>query len=96
MDGVSTAASVIAVIQLATSITKICGGYIQGVKDASDEIESLQRRAADLRVSLEKLSELRQKFGGDNVPTSQTLVDDAKRCLTALEKRYSQGPSGKL
>lgn len=41
MDGLSSAASVIAAIQLAGSIVKICGGYIKEVKDAKDEIREL-------------------------------------------------------
>ena len=43
MDGLSSAASVIAVIQLAGSIVKICGDYIQEVKKARDEILELQQ-----------------------------------------------------
>ena len=88
MDGLSTTASVIAVIQLAKSIVNICGGYIQGVKDANEEIESLQHQVAGLTEALEKLSELCQSPSGE-VPTSQTLVDDANKCLKALEKKIN-------
>jgi hypothetical protein len=38
MDGLSSAASVIAVIQVAGSLVSICGGYIQKVKHASNDI----------------------------------------------------------
>ncbi|OQE34671.1 hypothetical protein PENCOP_c016G07939 [Penicillium coprophilum] len=87
MDGLSTTASVVAVIQLAKGIVNICGGYIQGVKDSTEEIKSLQHQVADLQVALEKLSELRQRPGGNKVPTSQTLIDDANQSLKTLEKK---------
>jgi hypothetical protein len=41
MDGLSSAVSVVAVIQLTGSLVKICGGYIQEVKDARDDIITL-------------------------------------------------------
>jgi hypothetical protein len=37
MDGISSAASVIAIIQLAGSLVTICGGYIQKVKHARED-----------------------------------------------------------
>ncbi|KGO35946.1 NACHT nucleoside triphosphatase [Penicillium expansum] len=89
MDGLSTTASVIALIQLTGSIVNICGGYIRGVKDASDEIKSLQHQVADLGGAIEKLTELRHGPGGKSVPTSQALVDDANKCLRALEKNIN-------
>jgi len=46
MDGLSLAASIIAVIQLTGSLVKLCGGYIQEVKDAQDEIGG-----SDVRLS---------------------------------------------
>ena len=50
MDLLSSAASVVAVIQLTGSLVKICGGYIQEVNNARDEIIKLQR---GLRASKE-------------------------------------------
>lgn len=38
MDGLSSAASVIAVVQLTGFLVKLCGGFIQKVRDARDEI----------------------------------------------------------
>ncbi|KAJ5394001.1 uncharacterized protein N7487_011642 [Penicillium crustosum] len=56
MDGLSSAASVIAVIQLAGSIVKICGDYIQEVKKARDEILELQQAVTDLEGVLRELN----------------------------------------
>jgi hypothetical protein len=52
MDGISSAASVIAVIELTGSLVKLCGGYIQEVKDARDEILSLQRSIEGIQGTL--------------------------------------------
>jgi hypothetical protein len=58
MDGLSAAASIVAVVQVIGSIVKICGGYIKGVKDTRKDIISLKREVADLIGLLEKLGEL--------------------------------------
>lgn len=94
MDGLSSAASVIAVIQLAGSIVKICGGYVQDVKDAKDEIITLQQQIAGLAEVLERLVELIQGPNGKQLLTSQRLASnivDCRATLTALEKRIDLG-----
>lgn len=48
MDRLSSTASVIAAIQLAGSIIKICRGYIKEVKDTKDEICELQETVTGL------------------------------------------------
>lgn len=60
MDGLSAAASVIAVVQLTEEIIKICYGYAMTAKDArrdiralADELESLQ----DVLADIQRLSE---------------------------------------
>lgn len=55
MDGLSTAASVIAVIQIAAEVANLCGGYIQGVKHARRDIEQMKAKAEALRNVLERL-----------------------------------------
>lgn len=91
MDGgISSVASVIAVVQLTGSIVKICGGYIQEVKDAQDEILSLQRQVARLTGILEKLSDQLQGSNGTKLSTSQTLgsnIPDCRSVLDDLEKK---------
>ncbi|KAJ5141799.1 NACHT and WD40 domain protein [Penicillium atrosanguineum] len=85
MDGISAAASVIAVIQLTGSIVKICGGYIKEVKDARKDVVSLQKEVEDLRETLEKLSGLFQGTHGMKLSTSQSLVDGTINCLSVLQ-----------
>lgn len=85
MEIVSSAASVIAVIQLAGSVVKSCGGYIKQVKDAQKEILSLQQELGDLLKVLEKLSELLQSTQDTTLSTSETVRDELLKCHTVLE-----------
>jgi hypothetical protein len=94
MDGISSAASVIAIIQLAGSIVKFCGGYIQEVKDARDEIFELQRTVADLAGVLQELRALLQGPNGTKLSSSHTLNDPFTKChltLTSLEATLDPG-----
>jgi hypothetical protein len=84
MDGLSTAASVIAVIQLTGSVVNICGGYIQEVKDARDDIITLQRTAAGLAAILQRFKELLHEPRGTKLSTS-SLANNISDCLTCLE-----------
>jgi hypothetical protein len=60
MDALSSVASVIAVIQLTGSLVKLCGGYVQEVKDARDEIFTLQQAITGLQGTLQDLLKLLQ------------------------------------
>lgn len=98
MDGISSIASVIAVIQLAGSIVKICAGYIQVVKDARDDIIILQRTVIGLQEILQKLDGLIQDPHHANLRTSP-LVNQIRDCfleLRALEEGIDPGKGGKV
>jgi hypothetical protein len=99
MDGLSSAASVIAVIQLTGSLVKLCGGYIQEVKDARDEISTLQRAIAGLQGTLQDLQEFLQSNDGNALPTSSQLGSNIADCLSHLrdlEERLDPGKAKKL
>lgn len=85
MDGLSSAASVIAVIQLAGSIVKICGDYIQEVKKARDEILELQQAVTDLEGVLRELNVLLQGPNGSRISSSQTISGSITRCCLTLK-----------
>jgi hypothetical protein len=55
MDGLSGAASVIAVIDISAKITAACYQYYTAVKNAKDDIERMQRKVGDITHILEKL-----------------------------------------
>jgi len=44
MEALGTVSSIIAVVQIAGSIAKLCGGYIADVKDADKDIKRLNKR----------------------------------------------------
>ncbi|KAF5860731.1 hypothetical protein ETB97_001238 [Aspergillus alliaceus] len=81
MDGLSPAASVIAVIQLSASIVNICGSYIWDVKNAREDIVALQGAVAGLEGVLQQLKELLQGPTGARLSTSHTLARDISKCL---------------
>jgi hypothetical protein len=99
MDGLSSAASVIAVIQLTGSLAELCGGYIQQVKDARDEILALERAIASLHGTLQDLQKLVQRNNEKALPTSLQLVSSIADCLSdlrALEARLDPGKGKRL
>jgi hypothetical protein len=59
MDGLSVAASIIAVVNISAKIISICYRYSIAVKDAKDDIERVQRKVRDIITHiLEKLKQL--------------------------------------
>ncbi|KAF7170941.1 hypothetical protein CNMCM6106_005492 [Aspergillus hiratsukae] len=99
MDAVSSAASIIAVIQLTGSLVKLCGGYIREVKDARGEILDLQRAITGLQGTLQDLQKFLQSNNGKVLPTSSRLVTNITDCLSdlrALEVRLDPGNGKRL
>ncbi|KAF7164918.1 hypothetical protein CNMCM5623_009318 [Aspergillus felis] len=97
MDGLSSAASVIAAIQLTNSVVKICSTYIRGVKDARGDIITLQQTVAGLEGTLQKLKDFLQGPHNARLTSSSALVKNITDCLSdlgALEKKIDPG-SGK-
>ena len=99
MDALSSAASVIAVIQLTGSLVKLCGGYIQEVKNARDEISNLHQAIAGLQGTLQDLHKFLQSNDAKGLPISSRLVSNITDCLSdlrALEVRLDLGKGKKL
>ncbi|KAL4734024.1 hypothetical protein BDV11DRAFT_175153 [Aspergillus similis] len=86
MEPLSCAASVIAVVQLTGSIVRICGGYIQEVKDAREDIILLKHQAASLLEIVEKLAEIVNSQKGEQLSASWTLANDATSCKLVLTR----------
>ncbi|PZD23658.1 WD40 repeat protein [Pyrenophora tritici-repentis] len=85
MDGLSGAASVVAVIDISAKITLICYQYSIAVKDAKDDIERVQRKFDDITHILEKLKQLVDSQDKKRLSTTHGLSDSLKRCLRELE-----------
>ncbi|THC87201.1 hypothetical protein EYZ11_013354 [Aspergillus tanneri] len=99
MDGISSAASVIAVIQLTGSLVKLCGGYIQEVNNARNDILTVQQAITSLEGTLQDLKNFLQSENGMSLPTSSRLVSDIAHCvsdLQALEARLDPGKGRQL
>ncbi|OQD81053.1 hypothetical protein PENANT_c030G04575 [Penicillium antarcticum] len=94
MEGVSAAASVFGVIQLAGSIVKLCGGYLQETKNAREDIIALQRSITGLEGTVQKLFEFLQGPHAIKFPTCSLLVNNVSDCLSdlgALENKINPG-----
>jgi Fungal N-terminal domain of STAND proteins len=103
MEVLGSAASVIAVIQLAQlagSIIKTCGGYIGEVKNAEMDINRLQKAVEDFKVVVDKLSDLLGGPDGGKLLTSLELVSPISDCSSNLEalkeKLTSSRKKGKI
>lgn len=61
MDPVSAAASIIAVLQIATAVLTACNDYCRSVKQAPKEAEQIQTELGSLKLVLEQLLLLAEK-----------------------------------
>jgi hypothetical protein len=93
MDGISTAANVIAVIELAGSIAKVCGKYIIAVKNARIDIERLAKEVNSLSHVLARLQELLDGPCAAKLPTSEIspMIQDCKCELLSLQQKLNYG-----
>jgi hypothetical protein len=86
MDGLSGAASVIAVIDISTKITSLCFQYSVAVKDAKDDIERVQRKIGDHTHILEKIKQLVDGQDKTSLPTTRDLLMSLNRCFQELQE----------
>ncbi|KAF2821770.1 vegetative incompatibility protein HET-E-1 [Ophiobolus disseminans] len=85
MDGLSGAASVIAVIGISAKITSLCLQYADAVKDAKDDIERVQRKVSDITHILEKLKQLLNSRDKTRLSTTDNLFGSLGHCLQVLQ-----------
>lgn len=86
MDGLSGAASVIAVIDISAKVASLCFQYSVAVKHAKGDIERLQQKVNDIKNVLEKLQQLLHKQDRSQLSTIRTLLDPLQRCSRELEE----------
>ncbi|PKY04101.1 NACHT and WD40 domain protein [Aspergillus campestris IBT 28561] len=99
MEVLASATTVISVIQVTAGLVKLCGGYIQEVKDARDDIISLQQEITGLHGTLQELQKLLQGNNKKALPTSSQLVSNIADCLSdlqALEAKLNPGKGKNL
>lgn len=73
MDGLSAAASVIAVIQIAEDVCSKLQQYMWAVKDAKKDIERLRDEVLSLHNVLEKVDDLKNDPRSAKLPALNTL-----------------------
>ena len=103
MDGLSAAASVIAVIQISESVASLCSQYFTAVKNAKPDIERLQGELSSLKTVLENARRLLEDPSGPRLKTSQLLRDTLNDCSSQLkdleiklEEKLNTGKKGKV
>jgi hypothetical protein len=95
MDGLSGAASVIAVIDIAAKIVSLCFQYSKAVKDAKDDVERVQRKVGDITHTLEQIMQLLDGPDKTRLPTTQGLFSSLAKCLKELENLQVELEPGK-
>jgi hypothetical protein len=85
MDGLSGAASVIAVIDISAKIGSLCFQYSMAVKDAKNDIERVQRKVGDITHILETIKQLLDNQDKTRLSTTQSLFDSLRQCLQDLK-----------
>ncbi|KAH0542416.1 hypothetical protein FGG08_003171 [Glutinoglossum americanum] len=86
MDGLSGAASVIAVVDLSAKIVSRCFQYSVAVKNAKEDIESLQGEVSRIGDVLERAKKLLEEPKEMRLLTFQKLSDSLKGCSAQLEE----------
>lgn len=84
MDGISAAASVIAVIQVSEQVFSLCSNYIKEVKNAQHDIKRLQGEVAEIQHVFEGAQKLLSGPKAGLLETSQVLRSALDNCLLQL------------
>lgn len=95
MDGLSGAASVIAVIDISAKIALLCFQYSAKVKNAKKDIERIQRKITDIKDVLERVKQLVDGPNRTRLPATHKLLDTLKECFLQLEELKTQLEPGK-
>jgi len=85
MDGLSAAANVIAVIQIAGTIWSLCSQYLTAAKNAKPDIERLQGELSRLKNVLEVAQKLLEGPNGSRLQASQELRSALENCSSRLK-----------
>jgi hypothetical protein len=95
MNGLSGAASVIAVIDISAKIIALCFQYSIAVKDAKNDIERIKKKVGDVKRVLEGVKKLLDGPHKARLSTTHDLFMSLEQCLRELEGLKSELESGK-
>ena len=85
MDGLSAAASIIAVIQISEDVALLCSKYLKAVKNSKSDIERLQGELTNLKPVLEGAQKLLEGPNAARLETSRPLLDGLRGCYSQLK-----------
>ena len=95
MDGLSGAASVIAVVDISAKIVSLCYQYSVAVKDAKYDVERIKKKVSDVKRVLEGVKKLLDGPHKARLSTTHDLFLSLKQCLRELGGLKSELESGK-
>ncbi|KAF5852409.1 hypothetical protein GGP41_007836 [Bipolaris sorokiniana] len=95
MDGLSGAASVIAVINISAKIISLCYQYSVSVKGAKNDVECIKKKVGDIKRVLEGVKKLLNGPHKARLPTTHNLFISLEQCLLELGGLKSKLESSK-
>jgi hypothetical protein len=95
MDGLSAAASVIAVVDMSAKITSLCFQYSIAIKGMKNDIKRLQRKVGEIRGILEKIKQLLDGRDKAWLSTTSELSNSLKEYFRELEELKTELESRK-
>jgi hypothetical protein len=95
MDGLSGAASVIAVIDVSVKVTALCSQYITAVKSAKNDIECIKKKVSDIKHIVEGIKKLLDGPHKAQLSTTHGLFQSLEQCLQQLQQLEEQLEPGK-
>jgi hypothetical protein len=95
MDGLSGAASIIAVVDISAKVASLCFQYSVAVKNAKTDSERLQKKVTDIKNVLEEVGRLLDKQDKSQLSTTRKLLDSLKACHQQLQGLKAQLEPGK-
>ncbi|OAA45326.1 kinesin light chain 3 [Beauveria brongniartii RCEF 3172] len=94
MDGLSVAASVIAVVDVSVKVITLCSQYSKAVANASADISRLETLLKGLKTTLDHAEALIKAPQGASLSTSQNLQEQLTACHSTLQKLHGKLDGG--
>ncbi|MCJ1347056.1 hypothetical protein MMC31_005277, partial [Peltigera leucophlebia] len=85
MDGLSGAASIIAIIEVCGKVISLCHDYFQDVKHATQEMKEFHTKVSNVKFVLEDVQQLFDKLDKTQLLTAYKLSDNLKENLLLLQ-----------
>ncbi|KAK2599970.1 hypothetical protein QQS21_005272 [Conoideocrella luteorostrata] len=94
MDGLSVAASVIAVVDVSVKVITLCSQYANAAANAQADIARLETHVKGLKTTLDDARALIEAPQGVSLSASRGLTDQLAGCHSTLEKLHGKLETG--